>query len=127
MFWIAGCHYAERVVVKLTMRMSVCSYEKVAVPVVGGHAGITILPLLSQCAPPMDFDAATIARLTERVQNGGTEVRGSSIARCLEAAMCNVCVHTVQLLVGCRGVVGAGELEVVRISGFESSHPLRGR
>jgi malate/lactate dehydrogenase len=46
----------------------------ISVPVVGGHAGITILPLLSQCTPPLDIDAATVAQLTERVQNGGTEV-----------------------------------------------------
>ena len=46
------------------------------VPVVGGHAGITILPLLSQvtCSRKSDLSAAQVEHLTERVQNGGTEV-----------------------------------------------------
>lgn len=46
------------------------------VPVVGGHAGVTILPLLSQCnpAPAGGFTEEEIARLTDRIQNGGTEV-----------------------------------------------------
>jgi malate dehydrogenase len=46
------------------------------VPVVGGHAGITILPLLSQvtCSQKSDLSAAQVEHLTERVQNGGTEV-----------------------------------------------------
>jgi len=46
----------------------------VRVPVIGGHAGVTILPLLSQCEPALDLPAAQIAALTTRVQNGGTEV-----------------------------------------------------
>ncbi|EEH53941.1 uncharacterized protein MICPUCDRAFT_37587 [Micromonas pusilla CCMP1545] len=47
---------------------------KVDVPVVGGHAGITILPLLSQATPKAEMDAATIEALTKRTQDGGTEV-----------------------------------------------------
>ena len=46
----------------------------VNVPVVGGHAGATILPLLSQTEPATGFDAATIEALTTRIQNAGTEV-----------------------------------------------------
>lgn len=44
------------------------------VPVVGGHAGITILPLLSQVHPSATFTDDEIAKLTERIQNAGTEV-----------------------------------------------------
>ena len=44
------------------------------VPVIGGHAGITILPLLSQATPMADFTAEEIKALTERIQNAGTEV-----------------------------------------------------
>ena len=51
------------------------------VPVVGGHAGITILPLLSQVTCGQKavqvtnaLSAAQVEHLTERVQNGGTEV-----------------------------------------------------
>jgi malate dehydrogenase len=46
----------------------------VDVPVVGGHAGITILPLLSQSYPACEFTADEIEKLTVRIQNAGTEV-----------------------------------------------------
>ncbi|KAF6142139.1 hypothetical protein GIB67_037057 [Kingdonia uniflora] len=46
----------------------------VNVPVVGGHAGVTILPLLSQVNPPSSFTKEEINYLTNRIQNGGTEV-----------------------------------------------------
>ncbi|KAB2634994.1 malate dehydrogenase [Pyrus ussuriensis x Pyrus communis] len=44
------------------------------VPVVGGHAGVTILPLLSQVKPPCSFTKEETEYLTNRIQNGGTEV-----------------------------------------------------
>ena len=47
---------------------------KVDVPVVGGHAGITILPLLSQTYPSTTFTADELEALTVRIQNAGTEV-----------------------------------------------------
>ncbi|KAL8167675.1 hypothetical protein V2J09_009174 [Rumex salicifolius] len=46
----------------------------VDVPVVGGHAGVTILPLLSQVKPSCSFTTEEINYLTDRIQNGGTEV-----------------------------------------------------
>ena len=46
----------------------------VDVPVIGGHAGATILPLLSQTTPRCSFTAREAEALTERIQNGGTEV-----------------------------------------------------
>ena len=46
----------------------------VDVPVVGGHAGITILPLLSQTYPSTKFTAEELEALTVRIQNAGTEV-----------------------------------------------------
>jgi malate dehydrogenase len=48
--------------------------REVEVPVVGGHAGITILPLLSQIKPPCSFTSEETNYLTSRIQNGGTEV-----------------------------------------------------
>ncbi|ONK76102.1 uncharacterized protein A4U43_C03F23890 [Asparagus officinalis] len=48
--------------------------REVDVPVVGGHAGVTILPLLSQVKPPCSFTPDEINHLTDRIQNGGTEV-----------------------------------------------------
>ena len=47
--------------------------SKVSVPVIGGHAGTTILPLLSQ-VPGTKFSEADIAALTHRIQFGGDEV-----------------------------------------------------
>ena len=46
----------------------------VDVPVVGGHSGKTILPLLSQVTPAVSLTQAEVEALTERIQNAGTEV-----------------------------------------------------
>merc|ERR1712193_417112 len=49
----------------------------VHVPVIGGHAGITIIPALSQISPKGIIDHLKedeITTLTERIQNAGTEV-----------------------------------------------------
>ncbi|ESO11257.1 hypothetical protein HELRODRAFT_104724 [Helobdella robusta] len=43
-------------------------------PVVGGHSGITIIPLISQCNPPVSFPQEERAAITTRIQNAGTEV-----------------------------------------------------
>jgi len=61
-----------------------CDPRDVHVPVVGGHAGLTILPLLSQSRPPVlpalqqrhgEAEApARLAALTKRIQEAGTEV-----------------------------------------------------
>eukprot|EP01023_Acetabularia_acetabulum_P017082 TRINITY_DN1848_c0_g1_i1.p1 TRINITY_DN1848_c0_g1~~TRINITY_DN1848_c0_g1_i1.p1 ORF type:complete len:351 (+),score=78.04 TRINITY_DN1848_c0_g1_i1:97-1053(+) len=48
--------------------------KEVDVPVVGGHAGITILPLLSQSKPKLSLSNEEAAKLTDRIQNAGTEV-----------------------------------------------------
>ncbi|KAK3416615.1 hypothetical protein EUGRSUZ_H02370 [Eucalyptus grandis] len=48
--------------------------REVDVPVVGGHAGVMILPLLSQVKPPCSFTPQEIEYLISRIQNGGTEV-----------------------------------------------------
>ncbi|KAF5835579.1 malate dehydrogenase [Dunaliella salina] len=48
--------------------------KDVSVPVIGGHAGITIVPLLSQSQPPLKLSEDELAKLTSRIQNAGTEV-----------------------------------------------------
>merc|ERR1711884_909001 len=48
--------------------------QDVNCPVVGGHAGITIMPLISQCSPAVSFEADALKALTERIQDAGTEV-----------------------------------------------------
>lgn len=44
------------------------------VPVIGGHAGITIIPVISQSTPAVSFEKATLEALTARIQDAGTEV-----------------------------------------------------
>jgi len=48
--------------------------SKVKVPVVGGHAGTTIVPLLSQAEPACTFSDEERAALTHRIMFGGDEV-----------------------------------------------------
>ena len=50
--------------------------ESVTVPVIGGHAGETILPLLSQASHNIlrKLSVEEAAALTVRIQNAGTEV-----------------------------------------------------
>ncbi|XP_038669592.1 malate dehydrogenase, mitochondrial [Scyliorhinus canicula] len=47
---------------------------RVSVPVVGGHAGKTIIPLISQCNPKVEFPQDQLEALTGRIQEAGTEV-----------------------------------------------------
>jgi malate dehydrogenase len=47
--------------------------DQVEVPVIGGHSGVTILPLLSQ-VKGVSFSDQEVADLTKRIQNAGTEV-----------------------------------------------------
>ncbi len=47
---------------------------RVNVPVIGGHSGNTIIPLLSQVSPPVSFSQQELDALTHRIQNAGTEV-----------------------------------------------------
>ncbi|KAF3551168.1 hypothetical protein DY000_02010442 [Brassica cretica] len=49
--------------------------REVVVPVVGGHAGVKILPLHAfSVKPPCSFTQKEIEYLTDHIQNGGTEV-----------------------------------------------------
>ncbi|CAN1809082.1 Malate dehydrogenase 2, mitochondrial [Linum perenne] len=50
------------------------SVAGVNIPVVGGHAGVTILPLFSQASPKGNLSDEQIVALTKRTQDGGTEV-----------------------------------------------------
>uniref|UniRef100_A0A8C0G3A5 Malate dehydrogenase n=3 Tax=Chelonoidis abingdonii TaxID=106734 RepID=A0A8C0G3A5_CHEAB len=47
---------------------------RVNVPVIGGHAGKTIIPLISQCTPKVEFPQDQLETLTGRIQEAGTEV-----------------------------------------------------
>ncbi|KAK7363024.1 hypothetical protein VNO77_05152 [Canavalia gladiata] len=89
--------------------------REVDVPVVGGHAGVTILPLLSQVKPPSSFTSEETEYLTNRIQNGGTEVveakagAGSATLSMAYAAakFANSCLH------GLKGEAGVVECAFV--------------
>lgn len=53
--------------------------QKVDVPVIGGHSGITILPLISRAKPAVSYPEDELKKLTSRIQEAGTEVSKSSI------------------------------------------------
>lgn len=44
--------------------------SKMNVPVIGGHSGITIIPLISQAKPAVTFPKDQLAALTGRIQVG---------------------------------------------------------
>ncbi|XP_016992605.1 malate dehydrogenase, mitochondrial [Drosophila takahashii] len=48
--------------------------QSVQIPVIGGHSGVTILPVLSQSQPLFKGNQETIEKLTVRIQEAGTEV-----------------------------------------------------
>jgi len=48
--------------------------KAVNIPVIGGHSGITIIPLLSQASPAVSFPQDQLEALTVRIQEAGTEV-----------------------------------------------------
>ena len=48
--------------------------SQVKVNLIGGHSGITIIPILSQMTPSVKFSDKEIKTLTKRIQEAGTEV-----------------------------------------------------
>merc|ERR1712070_538754 len=55
-------------------KKGIADVSSVDVPVIGGHAGITILPLFSQATPLVELSDEEREALTTRTANGGTEV-----------------------------------------------------
>ena len=93
--------------------------REVSVPVIGGHSGITILPLLSQSG--FEFSDEDAATMTKRIQNAGTEVveakdGGGSATLSMGQAAAKFALSLVQALNGekdiieCTYVEGSGEL-----------------
>lgn len=74
------------------------------VPVIGGHSGTTILPLLSQ-VKDVSFTDEEVAALTYRIQNAGTEVveakaGGGSATLSMGQAAARFCVSLIKGLQG---------------------------
>jgi malate dehydrogenase len=72
--------------------------QKLNVPVIGGHAGTTILPLLSH-VKGANFSQADIDALTHRIQFGGDEVvkakdgAGSATLSMVTPSLINTCIR----------------------------------
>jgi len=47
---------------------------QVSCPVIGGHSGVTIIPVISQCKPAVEFPPDQLQAITVRIQEAGTEV-----------------------------------------------------
>ncbi|RVW12018.1 Malate dehydrogenase, chloroplastic [Vitis vinifera] len=76
----------------------------VDVPVVGGHAGITILPLLSRTKPSVSFDEE-VEELTVRIQNAGTEVvEAKAGAGSATLSMAYAAARFVEVKIGKKGI-----------------------
>ncbi len=93
--------------------------EEISVPVIGGHSGITILPLLSQSG--FEFSDEDAAAMTKRIQNAGTEVveakaGGGSATLSMGQAAAKFGLSLIRALNGekdvieCTYVEGSGEL-----------------
>ncbi|ENN81433.1 malate dehydrogenase, mitochondrial [Dendroctonus ponderosae] len=48
--------------------------KDVSIPVIGGHSGVTIIPLISRATPSVSFPEDQLKALTTRIQEAGTEV-----------------------------------------------------
>jgi len=92
--------------------------EDFEVPVICGHSGVTIIPLLSQSG--CEFTEEETAALTKRIQNAGTEVveakaGGGSATLSMSYAGARFCLSLVRALNGednvveCTYVEGPGE------------------
>ncbi|KAK9843049.1 hypothetical protein WJX74_006210 [Apatococcus lobatus] len=102
--------------------------KDVDVPVVGGHAGITILPLLSQTQPKVNFSEDEVAKLTDRIQNAGTEVveakaGAGSATLSMAYAAARMAESVLAGLSGIEEVLGLGELSASEKSGLEKLKP----
>jgi len=88
--------------------------EDFEVPVIGGHSGITILPLLSQSG--CEFTEEETAALTTRIQNAGTEVvkakaGGGSATLSMGYAGARFCLSLVRALNGDDNVIECTYIE----------------
>lgn len=91
------------------------------IPVIGGHSGVTILPLLSQSKPPLPqsvlSDKTKIAELVKRIQFGGDEVVAAkdgagSATLSMAAAGFRFAESLIQAILGQSGVVEMGYIYV---------------
>jgi malate dehydrogenase len=100
----------------------------VHVPVIGGHSGTTILPLLSQ-VEGVEFSDKEVASLTHRIQNAGTEVveakaGGGSATLSMGQAAARFCLSLVAAMRG-DNVVEYTYVQVDSDDAVFFAHPVR--
>jgi malate dehydrogenase len=100
----------------------------VHVPVIGGHSGTTILPLLSQ-VKGVSFSDDEVASLTTRIQNAGTEVveakaGGGSATLSMGQAAARFCLSLVAAMKG-ENVVEYTYVETNSDDAEFFAHPVR--
>ncbi|MDM7861491.1 malate dehydrogenase [Alteromonas sp. ASW11-36] len=100
----------------------------VHVPVIGGHSGTTILPLLSQ-VEGATFSDDEVAALTKRIQNAGTEVveakaGGGSATLSMGQAAARFCLSLVAAMKG-DNVVEYTYVQVDSDDAAFFAHPVR--
>ena len=98
------------------------------VPVIGGHSGTTILPLLSQ-VKGVEFTDQEVASLTTRIQNAGTEVveakaGGGSATLSMGHAAARFCLSLVDAMRG-ENVVEYTYVETNSEDAEFFAHPVR--
>lgn len=101
---------------------------EVKVPVIGGHSGTTILPLLSQTG--LSFSDEQISALTHRIQNAGTEVveakaGGGSATLSMGQAAARFCLSLVKGLQGEANVVDYAYVETDGADALFFAHPVK--
>ncbi|CAM3601409.1 malate dehydrogenase [Rouxiella silvae] len=89
--------------------------QDIEVPVIGGHSGVTILPLLSQ-VPGLTFSDSEVAELTKHIQNAGTEVveakaGGGSATLSMGQAAARLGLSLVSAIQGKTGIVECAYVE----------------
>jgi len=100
---------------------------KVIVPVVGGHSGVTIIPLLSQSSHPLPsgFTSEKLTALTTRIQFGGDEVvkakdGAGSATLSMAYAGAEFAAKVIKALKGEKGIVVPSYVNLPNVPGGEA-------
>lgn len=96
-------------------QMKGCSVRDVEVPVIGGHSGVTILPLFSQLTE-IKLSDDEIRALTDQVQHAGTRVveakaGAGSATLSMGQAAARFCLSLLRALSGEQGIVECAYVE----------------
>ncbi|MDM2935029.1 malate dehydrogenase [Citrobacter sp. Cu233] len=96
-------------------QMKGCSVRDIEVPVIGGHSGVTILPLFSQLTE-IKLSDDDIRALTDLVQNAGTRVveakaGAGSATLSMGQAAARFCLSLLRALNGEQGIVECAYVE----------------